>query len=226
MRRYKSPSLLGPKGSEVRLTEADSHHLLRVNLTPRGTELLVFDEKGQEARATLKDTERGIAILEITEDPSIHAPQQDLVLIQGIPKRPALEHILRMATELGVTEIRIFQAQHSIAKGANLERWIRIVEGAISQCGRTQAPSINFYTSLEGALAHLPKGARLICTPGAQTPTERPQASVLLIGPEGGLSAKEHEFATKEEFQSIGLGTLTLRCDTAVAAALGLITPV
>ncbi len=225
MRRYKSPSLLGPKGSEVRLTQADSHHLLRVNLTPRGTELLVFDEKGQEARAILKDTDQGIAILEITEDPSIHAPQTDLVLIQGIPKRPALEHILRMATEPGVTEIRIFQAQHSIAKGANLKRWTRIVEGAISQCGRTQSPSVHFYTSLKDAIENLPKGERLICTPGAHRPNKRPRASVLLIGPEGGLSAKEREFATTEKFQSIGLSTLTLRCDTAVAAALGLIAP-
>ena len=223
MRRYKSHTLLGPKGSKARLNETDSHHLLRVNLTPRGTEVLLFDHSGQEARALLDDTEKGIAILELLEDPKIHESRRALILIQGLPKRPALEHILRMATELGVTEIRLFQAQHSIAKGENQERWERIVAGTISQCGRTDTPTIHFYTNIDAALKELPEGLKLICTPGSQAPKERPHASVLLIGPEGGLSTEECETAKTERFQTIGLGQLTLRCDTAAAAALGLI---
>lgn len=53
MRRYLSQDILGETGSTARLSADHSHHLLRVNLTPRGSTVLLFDASGQEAHAVL-----------------------------------------------------------------------------------------------------------------------------------------------------------------------------
>ncbi len=222
MRRYLSQTVLGNTGSTAQLSAEDSHHLLRVNLTPRGSIVLLFDESGQEAEATLVGVEADCAIFELKENahPSTETPP--FVLIQGQAKRPALAQLLRMATELGATEIRIFQGTHSIAKGENLDRWARVVTGTIAQCGRHSAPRLHHFESLADALQSLPSGPRLICIPGETTSQNRPTASVLLIGPEGGLHPDEVQLAKENGFSPLGLGKFVLRCDTAVGAAMGL----
>jgi len=223
MRRYQSVEALNRDGSTARLSKADSHHLLRVNLTPRGTEVLLFDQMGFQARAKLDDVENDCAVFTLLENPRPVPELSPLLLIQGLAKKPATEHILRMATELGVTEIRLFCAKRSVAKGENRERWDRVANGALAQCGRNTAPKITYFQRLEDALSDLPSGERCYCTPGAQSPQTRPLATCLLVGPEGGLHPTEIQLAEATGFSGLGLGELVLRCDTAVAAALGLI---
>jgi 16S rRNA (uracil1498-N3)-methyltransferase len=222
MRRYLTQSALGNSGSTAQLSPEDSHHLLRVNLTPRGSTVLLFDESGQEAEAILVGVEAECAIFELKENAHPSAEIPPLVLIQGQAKRPALAQLLRMATELGATEIRIFHGAHSIAKGENLDRWARVVAGTIAQCGRHSAPDLHHFETLDDALQSLPSGPRLVCLPGETTPQNRPVASVLLIGPEGGLHPDEVQIAKENGFSPLGLGQFVLRCDTAVAAAMGL----
>jgi 16S rRNA (uracil1498-N3)-methyltransferase len=221
MRRYLSETKLGKAGSTARLNEESSHHLLRVNLTPRGTRILLFDEAGQEAEAELVDVQDDRAILRLQEDANPRVAAPPLVLIQGQPKRPALEQLLRMATELGATEIRIFQGIRSIAKGQNLKRWDRVVAGTVAQCGRHSHPKISHSTRLEDAVINLPSGPRYVCVPGTADTSSRPAATVILIGPEGGLHHKEQAIAESLGFAPLGLGQFVLRCDTAVATALG-----
>jgi len=222
MRRYLAQTILGNTGSTAQLSAEDSHHLLRVNLTPRGSTVLLFDESGQEAEAILVGVEAECAIFELKENAHPSPETPPLVLIQGQAKRPALAQLLRMATELGATEIRIFQGTHSVAKGENLDRWARVVAGTIAQCGRHNAPRLLHFESLDDALGALPSGPRLLCLPGETTPQNRPAASVLLVGPEGGLHPDEVLLAKENGFSPLGLGQFILRCDTAVAAAMGL----
>ena len=226
MRRFPCSSTLPALSEIVSLTPEDSHHLLRVNLTPRGTEVLLYSPDGLEARALLVDVVDGIAHLEIRETPRPQKALPAKILLIGQPKKPALEHILRMATELGCTEIRVFEAHRSIAKGSNADRWLRVTEGCLSQCGRTSGPVISHHKTLESALKDLPEQGRWICLPHSDLlPGKRPEGSTVLIGPEGGLSPTEVDAALEHGFQSLRLGQQVLRCDTAAAAALGLLEP-
>ena len=225
MRRFLSPTALTESGSRVQLDKDASHHLLRVNQTPRGSSVLVYDSEGMQAAAQLIDVEQDCAILELTETPSPAPQLSERILLIGQPKRAALEHILRMSTELGCTEIRIFEAHRSIAKGAHLARWKRVTEGCLSQCGRTSGPEITHFQSLEKALCQLPETGRWICSPTAPPPGEsRPKGTVLLVGPEGGFSTKETDLARESGFQALNLNAQVLRCDTAVAAGFGVLT--
>ena len=225
MRRFPCSSPLPAPGEIVTLTPEDSHHLLRVNLTPRGTEVLLYSPDGLEARALLVDVVEDIAHLEVREPPRPQNALPAKILLIGQPKKPALEHILRMATELGCTEIRVFEAHRSIAKGSNADRWLRVTEGCLSQCGRTSGPELSHHKSLERALAGLPKDGRWICLPSSELQKgKRPVGSVVLVGPEGGLSPAEVDEALEQGFQALRLGSQVLRCDTAAAAALSLLT--
>lgn len=198
-----------------------SHHVLVVSLTPRGEALILFDGAGRECDATLVDVEDGRAVVELTGPIRRTKASVPLVLIAALTRKPAWELALRMATELGVTEIRPFIGARSVAKGEHRPRWSRILEGAARQSGRSEWPTLAELAPLSAQLA-LPEGLRrLVLTPGAPAlPLSAGCGVALLIGPEGGLSDKELMRAQGAGFEPAGLGPWTLRADTAAAAAL------
>ena len=219
-RRFPAPAL-GPAGSRVRLTPEVSHHLLRVVLVPRGTPVVLFDGAGREADGVLVNGAGGVAVIELTTGPRPVRVPGTRLLIAGLPRKPAWERTLRMATELGVTGIRGFVARHSVARGLHSERWTRIVEAAAGQCGRGDVPLVSAHTGLAGALDDLPTAARYVLRPGSPPlPREAPRDVVLLVGPEGGLHEAEVEAALSTGFRAAGLGEWVLRSDTAAVAAL------
>jgi 16S rRNA (uracil1498-N3)-methyltransferase len=135
----------------------------------------------------------------------------------GLPRKPAWERILRMATEMGVASFHPFVAARSVARGEHLQRWERVVESAAQQCGRGDIPRVHGLQKLHAM--ELP-AHRLAMAPGGDA-VERPsEATALLIGPEGGLVEGELEGWTRA-----GLGPTVLRADTAAVAALALYSP-
>jgi len=206
----------------ITLSQVVSHHVLRVVMVPRGSTLVLFDGQGREATGELIGTQDGLAQVRLTEDPRVARPGHALVLVVGLPRKPAWDHGLRMATELGATEIRGFPASRSVGQGGKPERWTRVVEAAAAQCGRGHVPRVRACPDLATALEDLPD-QRLVGVPGVP-PTRAPRAdTALLIGPEGGLTDLELARARREGFTPFGLSPWTLRVDTAIAAALALI---
>ncbi len=217
MRRFAAPSLPG-LGQRVRLDADVSHHLLHVTLVPRGHRVLLYSS-GQELEAELVDVLDGQAVLEARSEARPIQRGRRLVLIAGLPRKPAWERTLRMGTELGVTEFRTFVARHSVAKGDKLERWSRICGEAARQCGRGDLPGVAAPRSLRELLEGLPD-RRLLLHPGAAALAPEAGDLALLIGPEGGLHEDEVELALANGFQAAGLGPWVLRSDTAAVAAL------
>jgi 16S rRNA (uracil1498-N3)-methyltransferase len=224
-RRFPCASLPG-FGERVHLPPDTSHHVLRVVQVPRGECVTLFSPDGLEASAALVDVEDGRAVFEMLEAPRQQANPPPLVLVQGLPKKPAWERILRMATELGVTEIHGLVAERSVATGLHMERWQKILVGAAGQCGRSSPPLLSTHENLEKALSALPDGlSRRILVPGAGTGPGTTEGAVVLVGPEGGWTPEELDLAGNAGFVPTGLGDWTLRADTAVAAALAVYGP-
>ncbi len=206
----------------VVLSQTVSHHLLRVVQLPRGAKLVLFDGRGYEAEGELVGAEDGLAHVRLLEDPRAVRSGHPLVLLAGLPRKPAWDHSLRMATELGVTEIRAFPAQRSVVRSGNSERWARVVEAAAGQCGRSDVPRLTPFPSLADALEDLPE-QRLVCVPGEPSGKVHDTGTAVLLGPEGGLTDLELQRAHTAGFTAFGLSRWTLRADTAVAAALALL---
>jgi 16S rRNA (uracil1498-N3)-methyltransferase len=208
-------------GEELHLDPQTSHHVLRVTLLPRGSHLELFNGSGLSCQVELVGAEESLARVRGLTAPSANAPVPEIHIVLGLPRKPAVERVLRMATELGMSHFWPFVAQRSIAKGAHPERWGKLTEQAARQSGRSDLPQVHGLASLEEQLERLPSHlSRVVLTPGSPKGPDPTPPIALLIGPEGGLTPAELELAERHGFQARPLGTTVLRSDTAVIAAI------
>lgn len=223
-RRYLCREIPSP-GCVVRLDPATSHHVLRVAVLPRGRRLGLFDGRGTEAVGRLVGVEEGLAVVEVlagSTEQVVPAPlPRRIDLLLSVCKGPPYERMLRMATELGATRLLPVLTHRAVPRGDRGERWERVLQAAAEQCGRADLPALLPALPLPDALAlsDLP-AVRLVLHPGGPVRDARAGDLALLVGPEGGLTPDELEAAAHAAFEQVGLGPLTLRADTAVAAAL------
>jgi len=221
--------------------QATAHYLSRVLRLRPGAELIVFDGTGGEYAATLTSNTRDEARLEIGahSDRERESPL-NLTLAQGIARGERMDLVVQKATELGVTCIVPLLSDHSVVRldRDRAERrhahWRKVGISACEQCGRNRLPQVHQPCSIDDWFECLPdSGMRLVLQPGAaSTLSELASESAcdpgslditVLIGPEGGLSQREHERAMAKNFHPIALGPRVLRTETAALAALAVI---
>jgi 16S rRNA (uracil1498-N3)-methyltransferase len=208
-----------------------SHYLCRVLRQRRGDEVLLLCGDGVGYRAQIDDADPRacrVSILEITETEA--PPRLKLHLAQAMIKGERLDFVLQKATELGVTDIWLLETERTEVRyaGTRVSRrethWHRIVQGAAEQCRRLTLPTLHPPISLHDLLTQRPARHVLLLEPGAPPIDVPPQVdTLLLIGPEGGFSDAERASAHAQGAQSMGMGKLILRADTAPVAALSIL---
>ncbi len=219
-RRYLAATL-PPPGERVELPRETSHHILQVCRHPRGEPLRLFDGRGREHRCILAEVRGQRAMVEGLEALPEAPPPPQLVLLLALCKPAAWETALRMATELGITDLLPAVCGRSTVRRLRLARWQKLAVSACEQCGRSWLPTLHEALPLPQALETpwLPR-QRLLMAPGAPTEPSTAGARALLVGPEGGLTEEEQALALEAGFTPAGLSRHILRVDTAVAAAL------
>lgn len=155
-------------------------------------------------------------------------PPNPVVLAVGVLHTAAFDWLVEKATELGATAIvplvtaRVQGRRHE----TRVDRWQRIAEAAVAQCGRTRPPRIGEPQRLAGILESV-TGSRLMADPDAPPlPTgalRRGEPVTILVGPEGGLLEAERAAALAAGFCGLPLGPRTLRAETAALAALAVV---
>jgi 16S rRNA (uracil1498-N3)-methyltransferase len=142
-----------------------------------------------------------------------------------------MDLVVRMATEIGISAIHAVLTSRAVADPApaRVDRWRRIALESARQCGRADLPEIHPPASLGEALAALGP-VDLLLVPWEEE--SRPVGKVIagpafatagiLIGPEGGLTLGEVDVARRAGGETVSLGPLILRTETAglVAAAM------
>ncbi len=217
MRQVVVPAI--PDGGLLALSPEESHHLLRVLRLPRGSLLRLSDGRGRQAEARLERVEEGRAGVEIlswTELPALPAR----LLLLGLPRAALLEEALTLATEAGLTELRMIRARYSPPGDPRMDRLDRVLHAAATQCRRVHLPEIRPACPLAAALEGLPE-ARWIAQPEAPPLIGSAGAAALAVGPEGGWAPEELALLEANGFRRAGLGAHILRTPTAVAVGLG-----
>ena len=243
MNRFHAPPERIRHGEAV-IEGAAARHISRVLRFNPGDQIRIFDGKGHEYLARIREIsgQRIIAALEkaLTDLTSNNRPAGEpllqVVLCQGIPKGEKMEFILQKGTELGavrfiplVTERTVVRLEAARADNRRL-RWQRVATEAARQCQRQMIPQVDSVQSLNQALTLVPSEAVGLIPWEDETATtlkdlirqmpEAPPQVWVFIGPEGGFSAAEITQARQAVLVPVSLGPRILRTETAGLAVL------
>jgi 16S rRNA (uracil1498-N3)-methyltransferase len=161
-----------------------------------------------------------------------------ILLLQSLPDKERMEWIIQKATELGVSRIVPFFTKRSITledrekRQRKAHRWPVVAQKAAKQCRRAEIPVLEPYTDFQNALSYangydmkiiLWEKEREQGLNRVLSNDVRPDRICVLIGPEGGFTEREIEWARAKGFLSIGLGPRILRTETATIAVIAIL---
>lgn len=230
-RFYVEPQALSE--GEARISGPERDHLMRVLRLGVGDRVVLFDGRGNEYPAHVRETARRYVRLEV--GPSRHSnadpAQARVVLLQGLPKLARVDWLIEKATEAGVAEIVLVWARRSPPEtrraGARQERWEKIAREACRQCGRAQVPEIHPPLAASEAWSRWAgKGRTALLHPQASRGFRdwlQEAASrdwVIAVGPEGGWEPGEEQQAGACGFEPVVAGPRTMRAETAGVLAV------
>ena len=220
------------EGSSFEVDAQQSHYLLHVLRMAEGAELLVFNGRDGEWRASVAARGKKSVRIEAT---SLERPQPatpDLLYCFAPIKQGRLDYLVQKAVEMGAGALQPVVTQHTQVSKPGTDRLRANVVEAAEQCGILALPEVSEPVKLERLLSGWDRDRRLIfCDEGAET--NNPMSALkaiserrlaLLVGPEGGFSDEERRMLHALPFvTAIPLGPRILRADTAAVAALAVI---
>jgi 16S rRNA (uracil1498-N3)-methyltransferase len=164
-----------------------------------------------------------------------------VILEMAVLKGDAMEWTVEKAVELGVRTFVPVLCAHAVVqvdrKGPSYyrERWQKIADQALKQCGRLERMEVREPVELEILLTEK-RALRLWADEGsrAESPhvfealakvsaADRLRGVAILIGPEGGWSVAERELLSRSDCHSTSLGPWVYRAETAALFATSLV---
>jgi len=222
--------------ARVFLSGREFHHLRHVLRLGVGDTVTLCDEQGREHPGTILHLSPTRA--EIRLAASLHPTLQKfaLTLAQGVLRGPKMDLLIEKATEIGVQHLVPFFSAFTVAHlpeercAERLARWQRLAQSAAKQSG-SAVPLISAPRSFSEVLTTPPQECgRLLFYEKEQTLSLKTFAYThptflslcIVVGPEGGFAPAEVVQARDAGFTTVGLGTRTLRAETAGIVAVAL----
>ena len=230
---------LDPLTGSASLSAEEAHHLAHVMRLRFGDEIAVFDGAGREFRARIervsKDGARVRLLEEITAAPE---PAVRLTLAHAVLKGDKMDEVVRNATMMGIAAVEPLVTEHTsipmkaLIDGRAADRWRRIAIASSKQCRRAVVPVVGGGTGFDDWIAEDNSETRVMLvepSSGSETRSvstvacQRPQSATLMVGPEGGWSAREIELAVRAGWTPVTMGRRTLRADAVALVAIGVL---
>ena len=214
-------------GASCLLDKPASQHLLKVLRLRVGERVIVFNGEGGEFEAELVSTAGGVAQLRVIEFIDIQRePELKVHLGQCLSRGERMDYAIQKSVEVGVAEITPLFSKRSTVKLSQerllkrMRHWQQVIISACEQSGRTILPILHEPKPLAEWIAQC-EGVSFICDVKPNVNNNHQfKAANLLIGPEGGFDPLEIQLAYDHNFQSLYLGKLTLRTETAPVVAI------
>ena len=216
------------------LTADDSRHALTVLRLKSGAQVEVICD-GRRWLAEIVGEENRIVCVRKLDLLSSSEPKLAVTLFQGIPKADKMDWIVQKATELGVSHIVPVAMERSVVRLSEAdgrkktERWQKISREAGKQSGRCILPVIDLPVTLEQLTVEIDLPS-LNVVPWEEADGFGPlalhesypktESLGILIGPEGGITAREISLLKSKGFLPMTLGKRILRTETAGIAAV------
>jgi 16S rRNA (uracil1498-N3)-methyltransferase len=203
----------------------DGHHLQRVRRLRVGEPVTAADGTGRWCRYRITHTEPGVLSLEASgepaEEPALAPP---LRVACALTKGERPDAVVRHCSELGVDAVLPVVAARSVVRwdtdrsAAAIARLRRVAREAAGQSRRARLLTVEPAVAL-AALAGEPGlvVADRAGQPAHLVPEPPPAGWLVVVGPEGGLTADE--YATLGHPPRLAVGPHVLRAETAALAA-------
>ncbi len=217
------------------LSGKEARHLIRVLRVQKGEKIKLSDGAGKIFEGVVEEIEpQKLLIKKIVELPPPPAPFP-IHLFLSLLKSEKMEYIVQKSVELNIETIHFVVTERSVFKeipDAKWKRLLRIAEEAQKQCGRSLPINLVPAASAEELMAKLSKVmTHLLFMESGKRESVRSLLKIhpiqtpygLWIGPEGGFSPAESDFATRNNFLTATLGPLVLRAETAAVHAISTI---
>jgi 16S rRNA (uracil1498-N3)-methyltransferase len=212
----------------------DARHLTRVLRAEAGQRYEITDSQAAYL-AEVQEARAGLVLFRVIESLESPEPPARISVLAALIKFDRFEWMIEKATELGVERIipvATSRSEKGLAEASRkrLERWTRIARESSQQSRRLRAPEILPAARFEASVAEPADYSYVLEESGAPPllevlPAARAAGArlALLVGPEGGWTDAERQFAAGLGWQPASLGPLILRAETAAVAAAAIL---
>ena len=221
--------------STYELSKDDSNHIVRIMRKKIEDKVYVVFNNEIKYICTIVDNNADKVLMTPFEQ-VIGTNELSTKITVAIPplKNDKIEYLMQKLTELGVSNIVLFNSERNVAKvkkdkvDSKLNRWNKIVKEAAEQSKRNIIPDITYVDSLKDLIAFSEKFDHKVVAYEKESVNEENinlknllhsdlsnKEVIAVFGSEGGLSEQEIDFLTENKFDVIGLGKRILRAETA-----------
>lgn len=213
------------------VTGAEFYHAYKVLRLKTGFKIILCDGSGYDFYGEIENFQKDGFTVRITDKVKNERENPySLHLYQACPKKNIAEFIVQKAVELGYNEINFFNSDYTENKDYSFDRFEKIAKDASKQCQRAYLTKINPITDFDEIIQKI-KDYDIVIYANEREKNKRVNEIDLkgnakiavIIGSEGGFSAREEEKIKTSGAKSVTLGKRILRVDTAFITATALI---
>ena len=211
----------------------DFFHIVKVRRARPGSFIDVRDSAGNLHSAEIIDIDNYKNEIKLCSRSCEQGNEElNLHVYLSLVKSSVFDVCLQNAVEAGAVKIFPVKTSRSVAdvdpkKEGKTIRWNRIAAEAAKQCYSVSVPLVEKISTFEEAAKNA-EGLRLIAHPFSKNTLngirfDENNVISLFIGPEGGFSDDEIEYARAEKYFDFSSGTRVLRAETASAVISALV---
>lgn len=209
-------------------------HARKVLRLGKGDDIELFDGNGKAYLCKVELLTKELLIADLIKEQEEKKPNKPrIILAQALPKAGKIDDVVRMNTEIGVSEFVLFESDHSVVKvkhynEGKISRLKKIIQEAARQSNNNHLPIITGPIDFEDLMKYPANRKFILHTQSESTSNNNTRdilklksslnvnhSVIVCIGPEGGFSKGEIVKALENEFVILTLDLPVLRTETA-----------
>ncbi len=217
---------------DLELDDETRHYATNVLRLNKHSRLTLFNGDGFDYTCEILDCKKSILRVNILQQLKLNneSPLKTHLYL-GVSKSSHMDYAIQKTVEAGVSSIYPILMERTVSKASSKslenkhQHWQRIIRSACEQSGRAVIPNLSEVSELTAIAPCLENEYGLLFDIHSKQNMQsleikKPASIKLLIGPEGGLSSNEIEFALQKGFHAVNCGPRVLRTETAALTAV------